>query len=137
MSSPKRQWAVVLFLAVLLTMLAPAIVQAQCPDSRIYVKGAVTDATATKGSLANPAADLNEAYTICLAHCQNGAYLYQYNEQEKKHLYIGFCVPEVEEPSGVPLAQPVLMGLLGVVAVGAIAWGIHLRLRLRRMAKDR
>jgi hypothetical protein len=133
MSSLKRQGAVVLLLAVSLSMLAPVVAQAQCPDSRIYVGGSVTDATATKGSRANPAADLNEAYLICLTHCQNGAYLYQYNEQKEKYLYIGFCVPEAKEPSGVPLAQPVLMGLLGTVAVGAIAWGIHLRLRLRRM----
>jgi len=133
MLSPKRKWAAVLLLAVLLTMLAPAVTQAQCPDSRIYVGGPVTDEKATKGSQAYPAADLNEAYLICLTYCQNGAYLYEYSEQKKEYKYIGFCVPEAKEPSGAPLAQPALMGLLGVVAIGAIAWGIHLRLRLRRM----
>ena len=136
MTSLKRKLVGGLLLAALLTMLPLIVAQAQCPDSSIYVDGPVTDANAVRGSQANPAADMNEAYLIC-ASCPNGAYVWQYNAQQEKYLRVGHCVPEAEEPTGVPLAQPVIMGLLGVIAVGAIVWGTYLRLRLKRLAKGK
>jgi hypothetical protein len=136
MASLKRQLVGGLLLAALLTMLPLIVAQAQCPDSIIYVGGPLTDDNAVRGSQANAAADMNEAYQICLTHCLDGAYVYQYNAQEEYHR-VGDCGPEAEEPTGVPLAQPVVMGLLGVIAVGAIVWGTYLRLRLKRMTEGR
>lgn len=136
MTSLKRRMVGGFLLAALLTMLPLAVAQAQCPDSIIYVGGPVTDANAVRGSQANPATDMNEAFRIC-ASCPNGAYVWQYNTQQETYLWVGNCGPEAEEPTGVPLTSSAVIILLGVVAVGAIVWGTYLRLRLKRLAKDK
>jgi hypothetical protein len=120
-------------LAVILLMtLSPIIVWAQCPGTKLYFGGPVTDAGATRGKEANPAVDLEEAFDIC-QECPNGAYFYQYNTSKEKYVYRGRCVPEEEEPTGALLAQPVVTILLGLLAAGLLIWGIYLRLQLNRL----
>jgi hypothetical protein len=102
------------------------------PGSKVYVGGPVTDSTAIRGSKANPATDMDEAFDIC-QECPNGAYIYEYNADKEEYAYAGLYVPEEAEPTGVPLAQSVTTALLGLLAVGLLAWGIHLRLRLKRL----
>jgi hypothetical protein len=81
--------------------------------------------------VANPTTDLNEAHNICQA-CLNGAQLWKYSTSQKKYVRAGSCVPEKAEETGVPLAQSAVTVLLGLLAVGLLAWGIHLRIQLKR-----
>jgi hypothetical protein len=82
--------------------------------------------------MTNPASDLDEAFDIC-QECSNGAYIYRYSLDRQKYVYAGRCVPEEAEPTGDPLAQSVLTALVGLLAVGLLAWGIYLRLQLKRL----
>jgi hypothetical protein len=79
---------------------------------------------------------MDEAFDIC-QECSNGAYIYEYNSSREDYVYRGRCVPEESEPTGMPLAQPVGMALLGLLAAGLLAWGIHLRLRLKHLQANR
>jgi hypothetical protein len=130
----KQKLCLTLVLTVALLSALPLVTAwAECPpDSKVYVGGPVTDSTAVRGSKDNPADDMNEAFNIC-QECPNGAYIYRYSADQQKYVYAGRCVPEEEEPTGVLLAQPVVTALLGLLAVGLLAWGIHLRLRLKRL----
>ena len=118
-------------LTVALLALPLVTVWADCPGPRIYAGGPVTDNTAARGSMANPATNLSEAHDICQA-CANGAQLHNYNTGQKKYYIAGSCVPEKVEQTGVPLAQSVATALLGLLAVGLLAWGVHLRIQLKR-----
>jgi hypothetical protein len=130
----KHKLYLMLMLAALMLMAWPlAITSAQCPTgSRIYVGGPVTDSTATRGSQANPVSSVDEAFDIC-QQCPNGAYVYTYNTDQQRYLRAGSCIPEEAEPTGVPLAWPVATALLGVLAIGSLAWGIYTRWRLKRL----
>ena len=103
------------------------------PDSKVYV-GPIPDSTPTaiRGSKNNPTDDMDEAFDICQS-CLNGALIYQYKADTQAWVRRGTCGPEEAEGTGVPLAQPVAMALMGLLAVGLLVWGIHQRLQLKRM----
>jgi hypothetical protein len=129
----KRRLCVVLMLAafLLVPLSVVSIWADDCPPgAQVYFGGPVTNSEAFRGSKANPANDKGEAEDICQG-CPNGAYLYEYSDGE--YIYVDVCIPEEDERTGAPLAQPIVMALLGLLAAGLLTWGICTRLRLKRL----
>jgi hypothetical protein len=132
----KHKLLLILALAAVLSLALPlTIALAQCPeDAEIYVGGEVTDATAVRGSEANPADDMNEAFDIC-GECEEGGVIrFRYDADQDRYLRRTSCgFTTIPDSGGAPLAQPVLTLLLGLLAVGLLVWGIYMRRQLKRL----
>jgi len=114
-------------IAVTLSALPVAVLaQNTCPPyAKIYFGAdAPNDTTQALGSKANPAEDMGKAFDICQA-CLGSAKLFEY--KSGTWYRIGTCAPEEVEQTGVPLAQPVLMLAIGVIALALILWGVRAR----------
>jgi hypothetical protein len=97
-----------------------------------YGPNASIDSTAVPGSKANPAINPTHAHDIC-KQCPGSA-IYEYNpDTEYGYTYLERCRSYYREQNGVPLAQPVVTVLVGLLAVGLLAWGIYMRWRLKRL----
>jgi hypothetical protein len=122
-------------LVVLLTLLAvtAAFAQDECPgDWKIYIGGPVLDTDAVRGTKDNPAANRDEAWSLCLA-CSGAAYLYEYDTIQETYRYYNVCSTIFPETSGSPLSQSVIIGLLVLGALVLVAWGLYTRMRLKRV----
>ncbi len=131
----RTRFAWVGVLVMLLTLLSAAVVfaEGECPgDWKIYIGGPVQDTNAARGTQNNPVANQEEAKDLCMA-CGGAAYLYEYDALQGTYGYYGVCSTVFPETSGSPLAQSVMIGLLVLVALGLLTWGLYTRLRLKRV----
>lgn len=121
-----------LLVILLLVLALPVAADPGCPpQNKVYFGGPVTNAAAVKGSRDNPAATINEAWNIC-NECPGGGFIWEYQAATQKYVGRGSCGQEIAEQTGVPLAQSVLLALLGLVAGGGLTWSLLTRRRLNR-----
>lgn len=119
-----------LLVILLLALALPVAAEPGCPpQNKVYFGGPVTNAAAVKGSRDNPATTINEAWNIC-NECRAGGFIWEYQATTQKYIGRGSCGQEIAEQTGAPLAQTVLLGLLGLMAVGGLTWSLWTRRRL-------
>lgn len=134
MNLKKRLCLTISLAAILLAALTVTTVSAECPPTaQIWVRDEVTDTTAVRGTEANPAKDMNEAFDICGQCAQGGVIRYGYDATADRYTRRTSCGLIIPPTSGAPLAQSILTILLGLIAVGLLVWGIYQRRRLNRL----